>query len=405
MLLQIAWKNIWRNKVRSAVILVAITLGIAAGMFNLAFYNGMFEQRVRTAIQTEASHIQIHHPEYLANPELQFILPDADNIVSEVEKLPTVASVSPRIITSAMAATAETGSGVKMVGINPDKEALVTDINEQLIDGTYLEGIKRNPILIGEKLANKLNAKIRSKVVITLQNKEGEMMNASFRVAGIYKTTNTTYDEMNVFVRDTDLSSLLGLEEQSAHEIAILLNSNDVVNTTQAELKTLLPIVEVKTWLELMPEVNMMQTSMDMAMYIFMAIILFALIFGIINTMLMAVLERRKELGMLMAIGMNKKRVFKMISLETVLLSLFGGIVGILVGGLFTFITSRSGIQLKSMTEGYESMGFETLVYPSLSIEMALQVVIMVLVTGIIASLYPARKALKLKPVEAIRIE
>lgn len=405
MLLQIAWKNIWRNKVRSSVILLAISLGIAAGMFNLAFYNGMFEQRVQTAIKTEASHVQIHHPEYLANPELQFLIDDANHFASNIQDISTVSNISARLISSAMVASAETGSGIKLIGINAEQEALVTDINKRVIEGEYLEGIKRNPILIGEKLASKLKVKLRSKVVITLQNTEGEMTNASFRVAGIYKTSNTTYDEMNAFVRSEDLRTLLGVAPNSAHEIAILLNSNESLDVTTSEIKTLVPQYEVKTWLELMPEVNMMQSSMNMAMYIFMSIILFALIFGIINTMLMAVLERRKELGMLMAIGMNKKRVFKMISLETVLLSLVGGVVGIIIGGLFTFITSRSGIQLESMTEGYESMGFETLVYPSLSVGMALQVVFMVLITGAIASLYPARKALKLKPVEAIRME
>ena len=154
-----------------------------------------------------------------------------------------------------------------------------------------------------------------------------------------------------------------------------------------------------------MPEVALVEQTMDIPMYIFMGVILFALLFGIINTMLMAVLERRKELGMLMAIGMNKLRVFRMIMLETLLLSLTGGVAGIVLGALITLIAAQQGINLSATGQAYESLGYDPLVYPVFRISMAATVTIMVMFTGFLGSLYPARKALKLKPADAIRID
>lgn len=405
MLLQVAWKNIWRNKIRSLVILVAIALGIFAGVFSMGFYKGMAEQRVKTAISTEASHIQIHQKEYLTDPDSKVFIPNVNDITSYLNSQEFVKHSSARVIVNSMITSAETGSGVKLVGIIAADEKQVTDISTRLTDGEYLEGIKRNPILIGEKLAEKLNIKIRSKVVLTLQNLEGEMMYASFRVAGIFKTSNTMYDESTAFVRQKDIAVLISLDPSAGHEIAILLNSNEAMEVTLDHLTEKYSTLDVKSWKEIMPEVALVEQTMDIPMYIFMGVILFALLFGIINTMLMAVLERRKELGMLMAIGMNKIRVFKMIMLETVMLSLTGGLVGIVLGALITIIASRQGIDLSATGQAYESLGYDPLVYPVFKISMAVTVTIMVIFTGFLGSLYPARKALKLKPADAIRID
>ena len=196
MLLQIAWKNIWRNKVRSLVILTAIALGIFAGVFNMAFYYGMVDQRIEAAISNEASHIQIHQNKYLSDPNLETYIPDAERIKSEIDTMSEVAHTSVRVLVNSMISSAETGSGIRIVGIVPDDEKEVTNIHTHLISGEYLTGISRNPIVVGQKLADKLKIKLRSKVVLTLQSVDGEMIYASFRVAGIYSTSNTMFDEM-----------------------------------------------------------------------------------------------------------------------------------------------------------------------------------------------------------------
>ena len=158
-------------------------------------------------------------------------------------------------------------------------------------------------------------------------------------------------------------------------------------------------------WKELSPEMNYLTEAMDLYMYIFIIIILLALLFGIINTMLMVVMERTKEIGMLMAIGMNRFRIFSMIVLESILLSLTGGVVGILVGTLFSKWKSTDPIDLSMWAEGYQQLGYDAYVYLSLEPVMIVNVTIMVIITGVIAALYPAYKALRNDPADALRIE
>jgi ABC-type lipoprotein release transport system permease subunit len=402
MIWSVAWRNIWRNKLRSIVIIIAITIGIFAGVFTWAFYRGMVNQRIQTAIITESSHIQIHHKNFLQNPDQKFYIQGIDSIARIISHMQGVKAVSKRMLMNAMISSAETGAGVKITGIYPVNEKRVTNIYSKITNGKYLEKGRGTPIVIGQQLAKKLSVKMRSKLVITIQTVDGTLTSGLFRVAGLYKSSNSVYDEMNVFVQYAELAALINLDENNGHELAVLLESNEQLENLAGALRDKFPELDVKTWKELMPEVSLVEETTDISMYVFLGIILTALIFGIINTMLMAVLERVKELGMLMAIGMNRIRVFMMILLETVLLSLTGGITGIVAGYLVTIYFGNKGIDLSRFAEAYEKLGYESMIYPISSIDIDIIVACMVLVTGILASIYPAWKAIQLNPAEAL---
>lgn len=405
MIIAVAWRNIWRSKTRSLVILIAICLGLASGIFYMAFYKGMVDQRINTAIKTEASHIQIHHKEYLNNPDKKFVINQTDSILNVINTIEGVQATSSRILLNTMIQSPTTGSGVKVTGIVPEDEKQVTNLYSKITEGSYFEEGKRNPIVIGRKLADKLKVKLKSKVVITLQDMEGNMTGASFRIEGIFETSNTVFDEMSVFVRNSDISRIMVMNENSSHEIAVLLQQNEQLDAVDQALIADFPGLDIKTWREIMPEVSLVESSFGLTMFIFIGIILLALLFGIVNTMLMAVLERTKELGMLMAIGMNKIRVFNMILLETVMLSIFGGACGIVLGWALNLYYGVVGIDLGTWSTAYKSMGFDTLVYTKLTMDVTIDIAIMVIITGILAAIYPALKALKLKPADAIRID
>ncbi len=405
MLWSVAWRNIWRSKVRSLVIMCALAIGILAGVFTWALYEGMAIQRINSAIKTEASHIQLHHRKYLENPDVKYFINNSNDIRDQIDSMAGVKAVTVRVIVNSMIASAETGAGVQVVGVVPEDERQVTNLYEKIVEGAYFEGKGRNPIIIGKKMAEKLNVNVRSKVVLTMQQMDGEITRAQFKVAGIYKISNSVYEEMNVFVRKNDLTQLIGMDNASGHEIAVLLEDDRTYNDMQNKLSARYKNLDVKSWKEIMPEVSLVEESIDISMYLILGIILFALLFGIINTMLMAVLERVKELGMLMAVGMNKIRVFTMIMLETLLLAFTGCITGIILGYLFTVILMKTGIDLSAWGEAYERLGYDTVVYPVPDLFIAVKVTIMVFVTGLVAAIYPAIKALKLKPAEALRID
>ena len=387
------------------MIITAITLGVFAGVYTVAFMFGWVNQRVASVINTEMSHIQIHHPEYLETYEIHDLIPNTDEIVSQLSSLKSVKAVSDRVIATCMVASAETGSGVQLVGVDPEREMLVTNIHQKVVDGEYFNGVKTNPIVIGEKLAEKLKVKVRSKVVVTITEMDGTLTGGAFRVAGIYRTSNTSYDEMKAFVRADDIRRLVGLDENAGHEIAVLLNENGTEKLIAKEISEMHPNLQVLTWTQLLPEMEMLNENMNLMLYIFVGIILLALGFGIVNTMLMVILERVKELGMLMAVGMNRLRVFTMIVLETVFLSLTGGIIGIVLAVMLTAITGKTGIDLSLWAQGLNSFGYDSVIYPEIGFDSIVGVTILVIITGVISAIYPARKAIKLKPAEAIRID
>lgn len=385
--------------------MAAIAIGVFAGVYTIAFMIGWVNQRIDAVIRTEISHIQIHHADFLETQEVHDYLPGASGMAARISEMPGVKAVSSRILTTCMIATAETGSGVMLTGIDPAKEQEVTNIHELIVEGTYFGDERANQIVIGEKLAQKLKAGIRSRVVVTLTEMDGTLTGGAFRVAGIYRSANSAFDEMKAFVRDSDLRNLTGLEEGAAHEVAVLLGENGTEEAAAADLSALWPGTSVMTWTQLLPEMELMNESMNMMMYIFIIIILLALGFGIVNTMLMVVLERIKELGMLMAVGMNRVRVFSMIVLETVLLCMTGGVAGIVLALVLTALTARTGLDLSFWSEGLNALGFDAVIYPEIGFSQVLVVSVLVALTGVISAIYPARKAVRLKPAEALRID
>ena len=254
-----------------------------------------------------------------------------------------------------------------MLGVDAEKEKQVTDIWEHIIDGTYLEKSGRMPpVVIGQKLATKLQLKVGSKINVQLVDMQGNLSSKGYRVSGIYKTDNTGYDENHLFVNYSDLQAQLGMADNTAHEIAVLLESGEEAPLVKPEIQKLVGDYDVQTWKEVSPEMSLLTDSMDQYMYVFILIILLALCFGIINTMLMAVLERTKEIGMLMAVGMNKRKVFLMIILESVMLTFSGGLAGIILGFVVTKYFETTPIDVSMFADGLGQYGYGSLIYTSL---------------------------------------
>jgi len=250
-----------------------------------------------------------------------------------------------------------------------------------------------------------LDYRLRSKVQITLSDKEGNPVQGIFRVCGIYKTSNSGFDQASVFVNDSELAGLYGDGEVLTHEISILLHHMDEADAVRDKLSSLCGDNSVRTWKELAPDAAMMNDFMILYYFIYIGIIMLALAFGIINTMLMSIMERTKELGMLMAIGMNRRRVFQMIMLETVFLTVVGALSGMWLGWAIAAVLGKTGIHFSGWEEGFEAIGYAARVYPVVKTGFLLFTTALVMFTAIISSLWPARKALKLNPVEALRTE
>lgn len=389
-LLKIAWRNIWRNKVRSSIIFLSIALGLLAGLFTSAFVKGMMKQKITTVIEKEISHFQVHHPDFREEFTLKNTVENAAIVENEIKKNPDVVATTSRVITMVMMGSSKKNGAVKVTGVNPETEKLVTSLDNILVEGKYFEGVKRNPIVISEKTAEQYKIKLRSKVVLTMQDIDGEIIAGSFRVAGIYKSSNVMYDKMNVFVQKEDIQKLLSIGNQ-VHEIAILVNDYEKAEPINDIYKDKYKDLEILPWLDLAPGMRLNVQIVDVYTYIIVGIILFALLFSILNTMLMAVLERENELNVLIAIGMTKTKIFAMIMLETVFYALTGGGLGIILSYLIINYFGKHGLNMNA----YEAVGFASTAYPFLYLKEYINVSVMVISMSILAAIYPALKAMR----------
>ncbi len=402
MILTMAWRNIWRSKTRSMVVMGAIILGVWAVIFLISFSSGMVNSYINNAIENETSHIQIHNPAFLKDMEVRYHIGDPEAKLQAVEREAGVRAATLRSLTNAMLASSKGARGVRIRGIELQAEAAVSNLHEKIVEGKYLEEEERNPILVSRRLADKLKVKLRSKVVLTFQDLEGEITAAAFRISGLFDSGNTPFDESMAFIRRKDLNRLLG-SETLAHEVALLLEDPGTLDATTVALRSQLPRDTVETYRQLSPDVELYESQIQLSATIFMVIVMLALVFGIINNMLMTVLERYKELGMLMAIGMNKVRVFFMIVLETVMLGIVAAPLGLLLGYLTVKATNKTGIDLSAYSDGMREFGLAVIVYPELESQIYWQLALAVAITAIVGSIYPAYKAVRLRPVEAMR--
>ncbi|MCU0366419.1 MAG: FtsX-like permease family protein [Bacteroidales bacterium] len=244
-----------------------------------------------------------------------------------------------------------------------------------------------------------------SRIILTFLDADDNQTGAAFRICGIFRTNNDLFEAMSVFVPENELRRLTGLGEGEYHRIIARLADNDLTDRITPEVTEALPGLEVMNWKEIQTDLAMIADYMNQIYGIFMALILAALAFGIVNTMLMSVLERTRELGMLSAIGMNRRRVFSMIMLESIFLSVVGGVAGMVVSGVVIGITGHTGINLVKYSEGMEAFGYSAHLYPTIGADFFMILTVLIVITGILSAIYPARKALQLNPVEALRGE
>lgn len=408
MITGISWRNLWRNKLRSLVIIAAVAIGILGAVLSDGFMEGMMDQRINAAIDNEISNIQLHNPDFLLNNDIIYTISQPEQYLEAIRELPQVKGVSQRIICAAMASTAAASAGVTIAGVDPEEEEKVSQISKAITLGAYLNNQQRIPVVIGKKLSDKLGLKINDKLIVTLADSSGTITYGAFLVSGIYQTSNNLFDETHVFVRAKDLGPMLGLTNQ-VHEMAIALHDNqatqEVFQTLSDQFSSQIKNqkIDIKTWDMAEPLLKSMIEMMTFFSYMFLVIILIALSFAIINTMTMAILERKREIGMLMAIGMTKGRVFLMIMLETFFLSVTGGIVGLLLSYLIVSFYARHGLDLGAMGSGMSYIGYASTVYFRVNESFYVASVLLIGITSLLSSIPASIKALKLNPVEAIR--
>jgi ABC-type lipoprotein release transport system permease subunit len=402
--LRLAWRNLWRNPWRTAIVLAAVTVGIAGVVLSMAINNGLLLQMVENAIATEVGHLQIHAPGFDRNPVVRIRLKDGGRASEAVLRaLADVRAWAPRVTSEGLIFSPRASVGVRVVGIDPPKEATVSILARSIVDGSYLDGdgtAKR--LLIGEALARRLHAGVGDKVVVSVQDLSGDLTGEAFRVAGVFRTPSLEFDRGTVFLRLDQSQQLFGLGDAISEVVVIARDRGEIPEIREALRRRLGNAVEVQTWGELRPMLLQTVEIFDSVGWYVYAAIFVAMVFGIANVLLMAVFERIREIGILMAIGMRGRRLVAMIVAESIILTTLG--LGLGYGTAVAVVAAlHNGIDLSVWASGLTAVGIGTRIVPVIrSYDVVIPIGI-ALLTAVVASLWPALRAARLRPADAVR--
>jgi len=401
MLFKLAWKNVWRNRLRSGIMVAAMVFGLLGVILMVGFVKALTDNMLENAIKYQTAHLQIHNPDFLVNEELDAWLPRADALAGAIQDIPGVDGVTVRHVVDGMLASAASTRGVRINGIIVADEVAVTSLAESLVEGGLLTEKGRNPIMVSQRSAKKLNLRIGSKVVLTFSDLEGEVSGAAFRVCGFFNTPSSGFDESNVYVRRADLTAYTGLNQ--SHEIAVRLADGDNIDALKPDVKEVVGGQGiVQDWGEVQPVLAALKGTMNLSNNIVIGVFVVALGFGIINIMLMSVFERTREFAMLMAVGMTGGKVLRLVVMESLMLGGVGSVLGLAASSLMIAITGKVGLPFGRMAEGLGAFGVDTVLYPEVTMATYLGTLAMLLVTSVLAALYPARQILKKRLSEAL---
>lgn len=408
-LLRIAWRNIWRQRRRSAITIGAIAFGVAMCMGFICVDDGMFADIYRMMVRERIGHVQVHAPDWPAQRAIYETLEMDEELLAMLDEQPATAAVTSRLFGFALLGVGEKSSGVQLTGVHPSREDAVTGVAAKVTPGRWLAADASREIVLGAGLAEKLKAELNDEVVAVTQAADGSLGNELYTLVGVARSGNVAADQAGAWLHMDDLQELLVLPGQ-AHELALVGQEDgdfeQLADSTRRWMDAGAPLL-VRTWKEVDPMTGKMLDMQDAATWILLVIVFSVAALGIMNTMLMAVFERTAELGVLQALGMRPGQVVALVMLETLLLSAVGVLVGGLLGGGLDLWLVQVGIDLGSWAEGmnFSGMHWEPVLRGAFRWEGVVATVVVVLVVAAIASIWPALRAARLRPVEAMREE
>ena len=402
MLWKIAWRNIWRNKRRSFIVLVSIVVGLVAMVLTDTLYLGTIRQMLDNRIGSHIGHIQIHRQGFRDDPSVKHFLPNSRKVEQIVSQQLGILAYSRRVLSFGLVSSATNAAGVTIVGIEPAAESRITFIHNRILEGNYLSG-KEREILIGKKLAEKLDVQLGDKLVIMVSALDGTIGSDVFRIKGIFQTTSSEFDRAYIYIPLVSAQQILNLGNQIS-EIVIRVSDLNMLETIQNQLQAQLgQAYEVLNFKEIIPLLVYYMSLYEEMMMVYYGIIGLAIAFGIINIMLMSIMERIHEIGVLMAIGMSNRRIFTMILLEATQLGFLGTFIGLFFSIGIYLSLAHTGIDLSMFSESLMAFGVGTKIYPILNHTVFLNALLIIPTIAILGAIYPARKAIQFEPVSAIR--
>jgi len=400
-LARLAWRNLWRNRRRTTIMLLAIATGAWAMIFMTALMRGMVDQMVEDGIDALPGYVQVHHPQYRDDPNIENSLAEPGADFRAAMDDPRVRGWTSRVRVPAMVSSARDSRGVTLLGVDPDGEIAVGFDPSSISAGRFLDGAGDGGIVVGKKLLERLETDLGKRIVIMSQGPDNTVADRGFRVVGVYEAQLEALEETYVYAgRDTVQKMLESSGRVS--EIAVTGYDYRTVDSLLGLVRSATdPAAEVLPWTALDPYLGAMMKVMDGFILVWIVVIFMALSFGLVNTLMMAVFERIREFGLMQALGMKPAAILWQVLLESVFLLALGLLLGNLLA-VASIWPLRDGLDLSIVGQGMEWFGAASVLYPALKPNDLVLADAVVAVLGILTSLLPAWRASRYRPVDAI---
>ncbi|MGH0031311.1 MAG: ABC transporter permease [Myxococcota bacterium] len=403
--LRIAWRNVWRNPRRTGLTVAATVFAVVLVMVAVALGAGTHEKMIEDSVRVNAGHVLVSGTDYLEKRTLeQFVSYDA-SLEARLAAAEGVRGVAPRVVSFGLLSQDQSTRGVAVVGVDPEREGDVTTLPIRVTTGRFLLPDARREIVLGNRLAKVLQAEIGDEVLLYSIAYSLETAYELFTVVGVMKLPEVNMDRTLAVISLADAQSFFVYDDRVS-EIAILADDSDAVPALARSVERAVAgtPTEVHTWRESMPELEQFIILDDAGMYITLAILVVVVGFGILNTILMAVLERQREFGVVLALGLRPLAIFRIVYLESLVLALVGLGVGLAIAlPLILYLQANPVTLTGDMAGAVELFGFEPQVTWKLKPLNPIGSIATILGVAVVAALYPAVKASRGRPVDALR--
>jgi ABC-type lipoprotein release transport system permease subunit len=399
-LLKMAFRDIGRNRRRSFFSSLAVGLGLALLLLIAGFLNGEMGGAIDTAIKLQSGHLQVRAKSYdEAKTSLKWedLIQNPAQIAAQISTLAPVRVATPRLYASGFVSTGDESSGVKVIGIEPQSPAndpyLITS-------GSFLAADDREGLLIGQTLAEKLGLKAGDQVDLSVNTSNGDVVEQLFFIRGVFSTNTGAFDGFTVFLPLAKAQAMTQTENHASTIFVLLKDSAQTDSVVTALQSADYQVVGWQKMNELFVQWETMANSYLSLIYLIVLAITASVI---INTLIMSVYERTREIGILAAIGMKGRQVMALFLAETSMLAVGGVIMGLILGGLAVSYFTNYGFSIAKM--GLTGIMVGNTIYADLTLNDTITLTIVTFIVTILAGLYPAVMASRMEPVEALRAE
>ncbi len=403
--LLLAWRNLWRHKRRTWLTVGAMIFSNCLLVFSISLQFGSYSMMIDNTLQTFSGHIQVQHEQYLDTPKMRYTLPDITRIAKQLRNKLGLESITARSSGFALASSNERSYGLQILGVESAFEAKVSSLPGLVIKGRYLQADSFDEIVIGAVLARNLRVTVGDEITFIGSGLDNSFAAGVAKVVGIFESGIAELDRSMAQISLAFFEDSFSMQGKG-HSIAIRAAHIDDVAALQLKIKTLLSgqsMLSVRHWDELQPGLKQ-AIQADMTSAWFMYIVLIVLVaFSVLNTQLMSVLERTREFGTMMALGLKPSNLSRLVMAETLLMSCLGLGLGILIGFFITAYLSIVGFYYPGMEEMAAKFNLPDRMYPSVTVLSLLLGPSIVAIGSLLAAIYPATRLYRLLPIEAMR--